>query len=192
MENKECKMTVLKNVRVSFVNVEEPVENLSGKMNYSVQILIDKSETETVETIQKAINKAIKKGKETKWGGKVPKFTYEPLRDGDIELEEGNVSDPSYAGCYFKNASRSEKQGKPGIIYGDKIYSGCYCHVDVSIYPFKAGGNAGIGWGLNNIMFSMDGDRLDGRVSAEKAFEKFIKTPEEQFKDLAESSDTSF
>jgi hypothetical protein len=51
-----------------------------------------------------------------------------------------------------------------------KIYSGCFCHIEVSAYPFKRSGNNGVGWGLNNVMFVSDGDRLDGRRSAQSAF----------------------
>jgi hypothetical protein len=42
--------------------------------------------------------------------------------------------------------------------------------VDVGFFPFSRDGNRGIGCGLNNVMFVKEGERLDGRQSAEQAF----------------------
>lgn len=168
---------ILENVRVSFVNVIEPAETLSGGLKYSVQIHIQKDDKKNVKTAEAAIEKAVKKGL-VKWGGKKPKFRYEPLRDGDAELESGDQTDKVYAGIFFLSATKDPKYGKVGVVDqnlkpvmdADKIYSGCYCNVDINPFPYDNSGNKGIGWGLSNIMFVEDGDRLDGQQSAEDAF----------------------
>jgi len=169
---------ILENVRVSFVNVIEPAETLSGDLKYSVQIHIGKDDKANVKAAQAAVEKTIKKGL-AKWGGKKPKFRYEPLRDGDVEIESGDQTDKVYAGIYFFSASKDPKYGKVGVVDenlkpimdADKIYSGCYCNVDVNPFPYDNSGNKGVGWGLSNIMFVEDGDRLDGQQSAQDAFE---------------------
>lgn len=170
-------MAILEEVRVSFVNIVEPVANLSGDLKYSLQVHISKDDTANVKRAQELVDKAIAKGKATIWGGKVPKFRYQPLRDGDQELADGDQEAPCYKGVIFLNASSSFKF-KPGIVDEnlqpvtdpDKIYSGCYCHVQLSAYPYKNSGNCGVGWGLQNVMFVSDGDRLDGRMDAKDAF----------------------
>jgi len=178
---------VLENVRIAYVNIFEPEENLSGDLAYGCEIRIEKDDKENLARVNAAIEKAIAKGKQTKWGGKKPKFQYDPLRDGDKEIEEG-CEDKSLKGYFFKGASRPLKKGKPGIVDENvqpcmddsKFYSGCYANVEVNLYPYKNGGNAGVGWGLNNIMFVEDGDRLDGQQSAQDAFQSLApQTPED-------------
>ncbi len=185
-------MTILENVRVSFVNVVEPAESLSGDLKYSVQIQIENDDKANLERANTAIEKAIIKGKATKWGGKKPKFRYEPLRDGNAELKSGDQTDKCYENVKFFSASKDPKYGKPGVVDENlqpimdagKIYSGCYCNVDVNPYPYDNSGNKGVGWGLSNIMFVEDGDRLDGQQSAQDAFASLA--PETNEENLAE------
>ena len=179
---------ILENVRVSYVAILEPKENLSGKEAYSCCVLIDKDDKANMDRVNKAVEKAIMKGKSTIWGGKKPSFRYDPVRDGDAELESGDRSGDEYKNHVFINPSMLASKGKPGVVDEnlqpvmdiDKIYSGCFCHVEVNPFPFKNSGNTGIGWGLNNVMFVEDGDRLDGRRSAESAFANLApQKPEE-------------
>jgi hypothetical protein len=170
---------VLENVRVSYVNFLEPKESLNGELAYSCCVLIPKDDKANLARVEQAIEKAIVKGKSTKWGGKKPKFRYEPLRDGDTELESGDREGKEYEGHYFFNCTMKAKAGKPGVVDenckpvmdSNKFYSGCYVHIEVNPYPYSNSGNSGIGWGLQNVMFVEDGDRLDGRRSATEAFE---------------------
>lgn len=169
---------ILTNIRVSFVNVVKPAPNLSGDLKYSVQVHIDKTDEKNLKVANAEIDKAIEKGKAGKWGGKKPKFRYEPLRDGDAELASGDQTDKVYAGIYFLSATMDPAYGRPGVVDEnlnpvmdqDKIYSGCYCNVDLKAFPYDNSGNKGIGWGLSNIMFVRDGERLDGRQSAQDTF----------------------
>ncbi len=172
-------------MRLSYAAIWEPKENLSGILKYSCTLLVPKSDKSTIAALQKAVKSAIEIGKEARWSGKVPKFSYEPLRDGDIELAELDSSKgPEYAGHYFLNCSSDQA---PGVvdIHGsplfnqDKLYSGCFVRADIKAFPYSHKGNKGIGWGLNNLMVVEDGKRLDGRQSAETAFADVIQTPGE-------------
>ena len=192
---------ILENVRIAFVNVIEPAENLSGQLKYSAQVRISKDDKANIERAREAIEKAIAKGKATKWGGKKPKFRYEPLRDGDKEIELGEQEDKTLAGHYFFSASKDPRYGKPGVVDenlqpildADKLYSGCYVNIDVNPFPFDSNGNKGIGWGLANLMFVEDGDRLDGQRSAADAFGSLAPKSAEEANDTDfDDNDTDF
>ena len=50
-------------VRLSYVNVFQPREDMSGRKKYSVTLLIPKTDTATVQRINDAIEAAKKKGR---------------------------------------------------------------------------------------------------------------------------------
>lgn len=137
---------------------------------YMTNVLIPKSEKETVKALQQAIEAAKKTGIVSKWGGKEPKNLELPLRDGDTDKD-----DEVYEDCFFINAKSSTRPGicdknKNPIVDEEEIYSGVYAYVSVSFYPYDKNGNRGIACGLNNIMKFKDGERLGGRTSAENDF----------------------
>lgn len=161
-------------VRFSYVNIFRSRVFQDGQdPQYSVCLLIPKSDTATLEKIKKAINSEISEGISSKWGGKQPKNLHMPLRDGD---EERADEAPEYEGMMFLNA---KSNSKPGIVDGslneildpDEVYSGCYGRASINFYPYDFNGNRGIGVGLNNIQKLSDGERLGAaRASAEDDF----------------------
>lgn len=176
-------------VILSYPALFEPKPNPSGALKYSCSLLIDKSDVKGLELILKAIDAAAEKGKAGLWKGKVPKFRYEPLRDGDAELASGEKEDPVYKGKYFINCSANDAPGVVGpnakkLMDQTKIYAGCIVRADVNPFPYSSSGNNGIGWGLNNIMLVRDGQRLDGRNNPEDAFAAFAQD-EDDYSDLA-------
>lgn len=137
---------------------------------YMTNVLIPKSEKETVKALQQAIEAAKKSGIVSKWGGKEPKNLELPLRNGDTDKD-----DEVYEDCFFINAKSSTRPGicdknKNPIVDEEEIYSGVYAYVSVSFYPYDKNGNRGIACGLNNIMKFKDGERLGSRTSAENDF----------------------
>lgn len=137
---------------------------------YMTNVLIPKSEKQTVKALQQAIEAAKKAGIVSKWGGKEPKNLEMPLRDGDTDKD-----DEVYEGHYFLNAKSNTRPGicdknKAPIVDEEEIYSGVYAYVSVSFYPYDKNGNRGVACGLNNIMKFKDGERLGGRTSAENDF----------------------
>jgi hypothetical protein len=180
---------VLENVRVSYISFMEPKENLNGELAYGCCVLISKEDKDNLARVEQAIDKAITKGMSSLWGGKKPKFRYEPLRDGDAEIASGDREGKEYAGHMFFNCAMKAKMGKPGLVDENckpvmdqnKFYSGCYVHIEVNPFPYKNSGNSGVGWGLQNVMFAEDGDRLDGRRDPTDAFANLApQNPEEQ------------
>lgn len=158
-------------VRLSYANVWEarrPANNPDAKPKYSCSLIIPKSDKQTINAINRAVDEAIQEGI-GKFGGKIPnKATLKlPLRDGDIDRE----GDPAYANSYFINASANEehppkivdKRVQP-ILDHAEIYSGVYAKVAVNFYAFNQQGNRGVACGLGNIQKIRDGEPL-GSVS---------------------------
>lgn len=136
---------------------------------YMTNILIPKSEKETVEAIKKAIETAKNAGVVSKWGGKEPKKLDLPLRDGD------DKDDDVYADHYYINAKCSTRPGivdrsKAPIVDEEEMYSGVWAIASVTFYAYDTNGNRGIACGLNNLMKFKDDEKLGGRASAENDF----------------------
>jgi len=170
-------------VRFSYLNAFEPKATPSGELKYSASLLIPKSDTQGILSIQKAIDEAVQRGLDTNKFTKVQvKGIRLPLRDGDVEFEAGNRGE-EYKGHFFLNSSSANKPGivkaqkgsSPVPIFDpDEFFSGCYGRADVNFFPYNQAGNRGIGVGLNNLMLVKEGERLDGRKSAEQAFSTFV------------------
>lgn len=170
---------------ISYPCIFEPKENLSGVMKYSCSILFDKKDTATITAIKGVIEIAKARGKSNLWSNKLPKFRYEPLRDGDTELETGEKAGLIYKGKYFLNCSSNEAPGVVGpdakVLMDQKlIYAGCFVRAQLNAFPYKSGSYIGIGWGLNGIMLVSEGPRLDGRVDPEEAFANFAEVEKEE------------
>ena len=157
-------------VRFSYAHVFTPqASQEGGTPKYSVSIIIPKSDTETINKINKAIEQAKEENKAV-WGGTVPKGLKGGLRDGDEEKD-----DPAYANSYFINANSSQK---PGVVDADlnaildasEFYSGCYGRASISFFAYNSTGSKGVGCGLNNVQKLEDGEKLGGASSASDDF----------------------
>jgi hypothetical protein len=179
----------------SYANVWKPKENQSGALKFSMCCLIPKTQKEDVALINKAIKAAFDEGvtkgfwPASAWSS--PKFK-KPLRDGDAEIKTGDKKPGiGYEGMMFFNCN---KEGDPDNEYfegppevtkalngkvvpiSDKseFYSGCKCRVAVGFYPFN-NKSKGVAVGLNAILKTADGARMDGRESAKSAFGEFAE-----------------
>ena len=102
-----------------------------------------------------------------------------PLRT-DIEEKPGYPD-----GCTFFSARSTRRpglvypfadaSGRPAKVEDDKIeevfYPGAIVRADVTFFYYDKKGNKGIGASLNNLQKLADGERMDGRMAAEKAFD---------------------
>ena len=157
------------------MNVFEPKSINGSEEKYSVSLLIPKTDTKTINAINRAVE-AAKQAGIGKFGGKIPAVMKLPLRDGDAERPDDEV----YAGYYFVNANCKQQ---PGLVYknGQKIidstdlYSGCYGHASINFFAFNNNGNKGIACGLNHLMKTRDGEPLGGRSKAEDDFAGLIE-----------------
>lgn len=161
-------------VRFSYLNWAAPKKNdLSGKMEYSTQLLVPKSDTETVAKCRAAIKAAIEK----KWGGKPPANWRNPLRDGDTETkEDGSALGAEYKGHYFINIRSDQKPGivdasRQPILEADEFISGDYGRASMNAYAYDQKGNKGVSFGWNNAQMLEKGEPLSGRARAEDDFD---------------------
>lgn len=159
------------NTRLSYFHGWEPVSINGGAAKYSVSVLIPKSDRETVNAINAAIDAAIDEGI-AKFGGKRPaKGAIKiPLRDGDVERD-----DPAYKGHWFINANSNtapqivDRSVNP-IMERAEVYSGCYARVSLNFFAFNSNGSKGVACGLGNIQKVRDGEPLGGKTTAAADF----------------------
>lgn len=160
-------------VRFCYTNVFEPTAMNEGDTpRYSICILIPKSDTKTLDAINKAIEaaKVAGKAKLADKTGRIPSSIKTPLRDGDDERGD----DPAFADTMFINANSMRKpvvvdKNLNPIMSMDEFYSGCYGRVSLNFYAFNVQ-SKGIAAGLQNIQKLEDGEMLAGGSTAEDDF----------------------
>lgn len=160
-------------VRFCYANVFEPTSMNEGDTpKYNVCILIPKSDTKTLEKINKAIEAAKQAGKAkiADKSGKIPSTLKTPLRDGDEERGD----DPAFENCFFINANSTRKpsivdRNLSPIMERDEFYSGCYGRASINFYAYNVN-SKGIAAGLNNLQKLEDGEPLAGGSTAEDDF----------------------
>lgn len=152
-------------VRASYFSALAPRKNeLSGKDEYSTQILIPKTDTATIAALKAAAKEALV----AKFGDKIPKNVRNPLRDGDTETkQDGSPLGKEYQGCFFCNVKSTSKPGAidthgNDLIGADDIVSGDYIRVSLNAYAYSQAGNNGVSFGLNNILLVRKGEPLGG------------------------------
>lgn len=176
----------------SYAHVWKPKEDQQGNLKFSICLLVPKDQKADIAAYRKAIKAAFKEGqKKFGWPDALfnsPKFKT-PLRDGDEEIKVGDKKKGiGYEGMMFFNANANgdpdhEYYAPPeitkplngkvvGITDQSEFYSGCVCRAAVSFYAFN-NKSKGIAVGLNALFKVRDGDRLDGRESAQSAFSDF-------------------
>ena len=139
---------------------------------YSVCILIPKTDTKTLDAINKAVEaaKIAGKAKIADKNGRIPSTLKSPLRDGDDERSD----DPAFKGMMFINANSNRKpaivdKSLNEIMSRDEFYSGCYGRVSLNFYAFNVQ-SKGIAAGLQNLQKLEDGEMLTGGSTAEEDF----------------------
>lgn len=160
-------------VRFCYANVFEPVAMNEGETpKYSICILIPKSDTKTLDAINKAIEaaKVAGKAKIADKNGRIPSTIKTPLHDGDEE----RADDPAFESMMFINANSNRKpaivdKALNGIMSKEEFYSGCYGRASINFYAFNVQ-SKGIAAGLQNLQKLEDGEMLAGGSTADEDF----------------------
>jgi hypothetical protein len=152
-------------VRTSYFSALSARKNeMNGKDEFSTQILIPKTDKETLTALKAAAKEALA----AKFGDKIPKNVRNPLRDGDTETKtDGSPLGREYAGHFFCNVKSTSKPGAidthgNDLIGSDDIVSGDYIRVSLNAYAYSQAGNNGVSFGLNNILLVRKGEPLGG------------------------------
>lgn len=163
-------------VRFSFVSLLKPRENqYGGEAKYSVTILLPKSDIQTKQRIDAAIQAAIQKGKEGSWNGIVPPNVAIPIHDGDgVKPGDGLPFGPECKGHWVFTASTGidyppkivDANANP-IIDPTEIYSGMYGRIAINFSPYSFAGKKGVGCYIStNVQKTRDGEPLGSTAPA--------------------------
>lgn len=177
-------------VRLSFPYVfqKNPKGNSDGKTFYTLCLLIPKSDTDTVNAINKAIEFAKEVGKTSKWAGKIPKNLETPLHDGDEDRDSPEFENHFFLNCKSTRKPQVIDRHKNPITDEDEMVAGDYALVSLNFYPYdkSKGGKDGIGVGLNNIMFWKKGEPFgSSSKSAKEDFAHVEETIDDEDDDLS-------
>lgn len=169
-------------VRFSYVNIFYPrTSEFSRDARFSLNIIIDKGDKETLNKIYSAIEAAKEEGRRL-WGGRIPKNLTLPLKDGDLHKEQRE----EYKNKYYINTSSKQRPGVVdrnlnSIADSSVVYSGCYGRVSIIFFPYNQNCTKGIGCGLLNVQMLEQGEQLGVHSRPE---EDFRVMKEEELEDL--------
>lgn len=170
--------------RVSFPSVFSPAPPMKSdgptdpnkKLKYEVTMVFDpKTFTPEDKVRYAAMKKVLDEASMEKFKKNVaqlPPNYKRAFRDGAEKAHLSGFGE----GLIFAKASSF---GKPGILASDQktpvedpeaFYPGCYARASVTGYAYNKGGGMGVAFGLSNLMFVKDGERLDSRTEATDDF----------------------
>lgn len=187
-------------VRFAFEHVFTPTTPKgSVEPKYSVCILIPKTDTTLVKTINDAINEVsieavadtkkvnftqtlVNKQSEVIEQKKQMALTNPalassiklplnaPLKDGDIDQDREEFKGHYYINCKSKDAPQVVDINGHFLDPKD-FYSGCYGHISINFYAYDhVSGSIGVACGLNNIQKTRDGESFTGGSTAASDF----------------------
>lgn len=146
------------------VNIWEDKLVKVKNFEYSVCLLISKSDEKTLINIRKAIENAKKIGMNI-LDNKLNLNIENPLKDG-FEKSKDEI----YKDCYFINATNTnqpvilDKFNKP-INNKEEFYNGCYGYALINFYAFNDNGNKGIACKINSIIKTDDSDLQNNKLN---------------------------
>jgi hypothetical protein len=160
-------------VRMSFLNWFAPRKNdLNGKEEYSAELLIPKTDTETLNNLKAAMKEAIV----AKFGDKPPPLR-NPLKDGDTATKQnGDPVADYYKGHFFLRTKSTEKPGVIGVDGNElreaaQFVSGDYGQAAITAFAFDTTANKGVSFYLQNLLFTDKGEAFGGgKASASDDF----------------------
>lgn len=163
-------------VRLSYVNVFVAREDQSGRLKYGVTCLLPKTDVNGYTMLMQAIQAEAQAEANGKLKGVSIQHVKHPIHDGDGVNQNGTPFGDECKGHWVFTASCSEDrppsvvdQRVQPILDKSQVYSGCYGHVALSIYAYD-NQSKGIGFGLNGLQKTRDGEALGFNFNAQDAF----------------------
>lgn len=157
-------------VRIAYANIWELKKNqASGKEEYSVLLLIPKTDTDTLLQVKEAIEECYAESLDVLRGNNKTNPSLDsihtPLRDGDADKPDNEM----FKGMMFINASskfapKIFDAEKNDITDHDAVYSGCWCRFRIRMYAYNQSGGKGISCSLQALQKIEDDIRLDKNV----------------------------
>ena len=155
---------------LSFPVFKSPKPRSEGsKPVFSCALLFDKEAQASAP--YKAMQQACIKAAKDKFGADVKLSTIQfPFKDAG-EKDYAGYED----GVMYINPWSEQKPGmvdvkNNDILDYDQAYAGCRVRASIAPFAWSNSGKKGVSFGLNHIQIVKDGPRIDGRISAGKAF----------------------
>jgi len=174
-------------VRFAFVNIFQPRMNeLKNREEYSLMLLIDKRDEETVKAFKDAITKEVTQT----WKNK-PASLDCTFKDGDVEKKDDKYAE-MYEGHYYVQVSSKDKPGIVDqncnqIIDPNEVRSGDYGRVSLAAFGYGKGAikgkstfSPGVTFFLNNVQLMEKGEALGGKPRATDEFGAVASAPENE------------
>lgn len=177
IQKNPCEVTTGE-VRLSYVHLLQPKmpNNPNDKPKYSVSVLLPKSDVQTKQAIDLAIEAAKQQGAQKVYGGVLPPQVAIPIHDGDgVKPSDGMPYGEECKGNYVFTASNTNPvdivdSALNPILVQAEIYSGMFARVALRFFPYNAGGKKGVGCSLGAVQKLRDGAPLVSRITAQSAF----------------------
>lgn len=161
---------------ISYPYIFTPQKDDKGREKYSAALVFLPG-TDISALKQAAMSVLIDKFGEKEAANKISKKQVRmPFRDdaeakgypeGSIFINVRSEKQPGVVSIYPDPAT-----GKPmPIVDPDAIYPGAFVRASLTAFYYDQEGNRGVSFGLNNLQKTRDGERLDGRSSAQDEFE---------------------
>lgn len=192
MTNQNPTRVVTGEVRLSYVNLLSPRESqFGGEPKYSVTILLPKSDVQTKQRIDAAVEAAKEIGKSRHWNGVIPPVVAVPIHDGDgVKPNDGTPYGEECKGHWVINASSKADQPPQvvdtalnPIMDATEVYSGMYGKIAINFGSYANAGKKGVGCYISkNVQKTRDGEPLG--ASAPDASEDFggpAPQPQQQY-----------
>lgn len=179
MSKKDTSRVITPVFRVSFPHVFEAQPSMTpgGKSKFGVMALFSPKEfTDGERALWDAMKRIANEASIAKFKkalNELPPNFKRPWHRGDEKAEYGFTAEQIYTNI--------TSHMRPGIVAADgktpiltldqmpTIYPGCYARASVNAYGYDNSGK-GVAFGLNNLMFVRDGERLDNKVDAAVEF----------------------
>ena len=177
--------------RLMFVNLDKPrkidANNPNEEAKYQLTLCFDSKAQKTKQF--KAMEKAVQKMIQAKWGDNPPKKIRRPFLTADDLDKVPNGMGEDDVIVRLSSTSKPEvvDHNVEEILDRSQVYSGCYGIVNMQCYAWKhPTGGAGVSFGLGPVQKTRDGEPLGGRAKpAKDAFEAL----EEEDDDLDDDDD---
>ena len=172
-ETRRAVPLLLRNKRLGFVDLAEPRSINGGKPVYGMRIIVDPTDPDA-----KIIDKAIVEVATTQWKDKadaVLDMLYDKGRVAYLKKAYRNLKGEVYKGFDgMYSLGASSPQDKPPTCFDEygkeldaagirrKLYSGCYAHVKVELYPLLRDDGNRISCAVLGVVFAADGEAFGG------------------------------
>lgn len=150
--------------RLAFPALFEARSYNNQPAKFSATLVFDKAAQATPEFAK--LKAAAGAAAKAKFGDKIPKTLKSPFRDGEEkDGVAGFNEDDVFINITSKRkprvVDRNKVDGKfPDITDEDRVYPGCYVRASVSVYAYDKDGGKGVAFGMNNVQFLDDGERI--------------------------------